>query len=112
MLLTKILSPPSLFLLPLLPSLHPFLSLQPFPKNPALNPHILINDSSVLWELTMSESPLLGTLHAAVYIILTTTLYKRYDVITIPIFQRQKQFKGGQVIICGTKSNCLENLFS
>lgn len=57
-------------------------------------------------------SPLLGTLHTAVYVILTATLYKCYDVITIPVFQRQEQCEGGQVIIPGTRSNRLENLFS
>lgn len=38
----------------------------------------------------MSQSPLLGTLHAPAYITLTTILSKCYSVITKPFFLRGK----------------------
>lgn len=85
----------------------------PFPKNPALNPHILSNNSCILWRLIMSHSPVLGILQTPVYGILTMILCKCYCSISKPYFsEKEVELKDGQVIICVATSIYLENLSS
>lgn len=109
MLLAKLLSPPSLILLPTMPCSLSFSSssLLPFPENPAGSP-----THSIAAALSCEDGQRQGfsPWHSAVWRILTMTPRRCYNIGTVPVFsEKETEFKGGQVICCEPDPSDLRN---